>query len=227
LVRGAGSGCGTSSPRRRRGSWAVSARRMTRARRPPSTPTRCALPSRHALPHGARARNHALPRNNALPRGVRARMCARALSLCEMRARALCEMMRGVLPLHRHAFADSQWLRRGCDGGGGEQVLRGSAGEVRHILERRIPSSAAGSGGASAMAGLGSGGAAHGAGHAGFAGAGIGVGVGLHAGAKGSLPVSSPEHEDCVSCMSVLRCPRTGGTRLLSAGLDGVIKVWT
>lgn len=49
----------------------------------------------------------------------------------------------------------------------------------------------------------------------------------MHAGARGSLAASSPEHEDSVTSMAVLRCPRGGGARLLSAGLDGVVRVWT
>jgi hypothetical protein len=111
------------------------------------------------------------------------------------------------------------------------QVLRGSAGEVRHIMERRIPSSGASVAAASGTAvGAAVGGGLQGGAHAGGAvavGATAGGGAVPHAGAKGSLAASSPGHEDCVSCMAVLRCPRAGGTRLLSAGLDGVIKVWT
>jgi len=52
--------------------------------------------------------------------------------------------------------------------------------------------------------------------------------TGLPCGARGSLLSARPEHEDCVAALAVLRCPRAGGEpRLLSAGFDALIKVWS
>lgn len=94
------------------------------------------------------------------------------------------------------------------------QILRGAVGDVRHIIERRIPST---SGGPDGWCG-----GLH------FSGEGEGnAGGPLSMGARGALAPPSPQHQDSVSCMAVLRFPVGGdGSRVLSAGLDGVIKVW-
>jgi len=93
----------------------------------------------------------------------------------------------------------------------GSERIRGPMGEVEHVFERRVPSTMVGGGAAeiprySRVLNQG------------------GEGKREFAGATGSLPKPPNAHCDVVTCLAVSRSSH--GDRLLSAGQDGVVKVW-
>ncbi|EKX48614.1 hypothetical protein GUITHDRAFT_136711 [Guillardia theta CCMP2712] len=96
---------------------------------------------------------------------------------------------------------DHTWSRRG----GEFDIL---LDKVRHIVERRIPSTSAGNVGLKVRAPF----------------AGSDARDGLSWGARGALAPPAEEHDDTVSQLAFLRSRH--GSRILSSGWDGSVKVW-
>jgi len=88
------------------------------------------------------------------------------------------------------------------------ETIRGAGGEVRHIVERRIPSTSAGNVGLKVRAPFAAG----------------SEGRELSWGARGSLAPPAEEHDDTISQLAFLRSRH--GSRILSSGWDGSVKVW-
>jgi WD40 repeat protein len=89
-----------------------------------------------------------------------------------------------------------------CDDGGGVfgcEVLRGPHGDLRHIYHRPAPPAAPARPAAELAAAGGGGG-------------------------RGGVAAAAAGHADGIADLAVVRLP--GGNRLLSAGRDGIVKVW-